>query len=347
VEAKMLDASSRSTPIFKTDLVWLGIPLPALVSLVNWYALEQCAEAEWRGWPLYATYTLFVLEVAGLSGLVGARVTKHPWWWLIFFWAITLVDLQLITIVTMNRTTRWGTSWPQALGYGMLSAQIGFVVICGILCNIAWRIRLPLAGFGLAMLISIGSILGNGQWASVIFFQTVATFTVAVVLRWFRFRIARPQEPSDGDHDGSHLQFSIRHLFYWTTAAAIIVGIGRLIGWRMMVYAAGFTSITVLTPTFTTISMLAVWAALGRERWFVRLPVILVALPVTGVLLNLFEQPRARGGANLIYPYDLTWGPGYWRVFGFWMVWACLAGFFLAGLVIVFRAAGNRLQRFS
>ena len=339
-------SAAKPTPIFKTDLVWLGVPLPALIMFVNWYALQRCQVAEWEGWPVHATYGLFVFEVAALSHVVGARMTAQPLWWLIFFWGVVLVDLQLATIVMMNRTLNWGTSWAEALGYSLLSAQIGFAAICGILSVIAWHIRLPLSAFALAVLVYVGWTIGNSQWAAVILYQTVGTLIVAVVLRLFRFQIGVPLKPGDdANAGGSQLQFSIRHLFYWTTVTAIVVTLGRWIGWRTMAYYAGLVSVTILTPIFTTISMLAVWGALGRERWFIRFPVVLMGLAASGTLLNWFATPQQRVWQR-IHPSHLTaGGASGWWVFVFWIVWACLAGLFLTGLVMVFRAAGSRLQR--
>ena len=77
----------------------------------------------------------------------------------------------------------------------------------------------------------------------------------------------------------------------------------------------------------------------GRSR----LPTALLALPVIGVVLTVYGGPWKRGWRSVSL-IDLG-NASQWQAAAFWVVWACLAGVFLAGMVMVFRVDGNRLQR--
>jgi hypothetical protein len=191
------------------------------------------------------------------------------------------------------------------------------------------------------------SLNGRGNWMAVLFLQCVATVLVCLVLRFMRFSIDDHDASllRDFDRESRKLQFSIRHLFYWTTGVAILTGAGRIIGWQGLVGFANWSSLTVYAPAFTMVTVIALWAALGSETWIVRLPVLLFALPCVGGLLGLFENWKHAARWTSTRFLVMPWNTTPIERLTFWIIWASLAGMLLAAFVMVFRASGQRLVR--
>ena len=125
----------------------------------------------------------------------------------------------------------------------------------------------------------------------------------------------------------------------------MLIGVGRLLGLQGIAEIAGWSSLTVYAPAFTLITVIAFWAALGSESWFIRFPVLLIALPSVGSLLGLYEDWMQRtsrwDGSWRMMP----WSTSFEEKMIFWVIWTSLAGTLLAALVLVFRAGRQRLVR--
>ena len=84
------------------------------------------------------------------------------------------------------------------------------------------------------------------------------------------------------------------------------------------------------------------WAGLGREAWFIRLPVALLALPGAGAVLGAFAIWNSRRSRWLnLFPY--CWSDLETLETG--IAWMILAGGMLAGLLLVLRTSGQQLRR--
>jgi hypothetical protein len=184
------------------------------------------------------------------------------------------------------------------------------------------------------------------MWYVVLFLQCLATLVTCVALRRFGFRIERLDLLPVDKPANKRLQFSIRHLFYWTTGVACVVAVGRLIGWRSMV-AAGtevgrVPELLLYVPLLTLVSMVGMWGALGREAWWVRVGILALSLPAVGFVFGLSAKVSSRSRwDNLFY----AWRGGPYAEIELGIVWTVLAGMLLAGLLLVFRFSKNRLQR--
>jgi len=273
------------------ELLWLGVLLPTVAVVLDQCLLTMCQSAgPNRDVMIAFTFAVFVFQIGILSGLVGTRVKARPYWWGVFAWSILLVNLQVFSLALTHDSL---SNPVKAFGFAFGSAQIGTIVCWGLLGKMKWTTRIPIATsiFALGWLFCL-SLNGSGNWMSLLFLQCVATVLVCLVLRFMRFAL--------DDHDASlfrndgresrRLQFSIRHLFYWTTGVAILTGAGRIIGWQGLAEFGNWSSLTVYAPAFTMVTVIAFWAALGSETWLVRLPVLLIALPCVGGLLGLFEN---------------------------------------------------------
>ena len=327
--------------IFRHSLVWLGIPLTAAIALIDVQAL-QVVTGRSAGWYVYAVYALFVLQMGAVSGIVGIQIQQAPSWWGILMWAILLLDLQVFAIAAPNNN--WDVV--KKLGFAIASSQIGLLTCFGVLGGTVWRIRLPIVGFGLALasLFAI-SLNGRDSWYFLLLLQCLATFVTCVVLRRIGFRIARLDHLPKDLAANKRLQFSIRHLFYWTTSVACVIAVGRLIGWRAMVGAGieiGRTPELLLhVPLLTLVSIVGMWGALGREAWWMRLGMLSFSLPVVGFVFGFSARWTRSGGDNLFH----RWRGGASGEIELGIVWTVLAGALLAGLLLVFRFSAHRLQR--
>jgi hypothetical protein len=96
--------------------------------------------------------------------------------------------------------------------------------------------------------------------------------------------------------------------------------------------------IIILGLCLAMVSLLAVWAAVGAEGAALRLPLLLVLAPCLGAILGVMAVLGWWDRLGLRY----FTGPE--RVM-YWTIWTTLAGYFLAGMLLVFRAQGCRLTR--
>jgi hypothetical protein len=185
---------------------------------------------------------------------------------------------------------------------------------------------------------------GNDTWYMLLLLQCIATAIVCTGLRWFSFRIVH-RDLSGNVGASNVLQFSIRHLFYWTTGVAITVAIGRLVGWKSLLGAGlqlgRMPELLVFVPLLTLTFVIAMWAALGRESWLARLPVLLLSLPAAGLVFGISTTPTQRRYENLFY----TWNTTRAEAIAIGVVWSLLAGALLTGSLFVFRMNSQRLQR--
>ena len=204
------------------------------------------------------------------------------------------------------------------------------------------RLSTAVAGFALGWGFCL-ALDDRGGWLVVLFWQCVATVLVCALLRWLRFRIERVSESSGAGEN--RLQFSIRHLFQWTTGVAIIIAVGRLVGLENVFRISGISVLAVYAPIFTLISVVALWAALGRESWISRILLSILALPMLGAIIAGCEIWRRNTGQwDWMIP-TFSWGTTRFEALVLWVTWASLSGFLFAGLVTVFRGSGHRLVR--
>jgi hypothetical protein len=333
------------TSLLRHSIVWLGIPLTCTLALLDAQAL-QAVVGRSAGWLVYGVYALFVIQTGAVSMIVGRRIRHELSWWAILAWAVLLVDLQVFSLA--GPTGDWDVV--KKLGFAVASSQIGILTCFGVLGGTVWRIRLPIVSMGLALAVFFAlSMDGDDAWYVLLFFQCLATLVTCAVLRRFGFRIERLDMLPDDVAANNRLQFSIRHLFYWTTGVACLVAVGRLIGWRAIA-AAGLElgrvpELLLYVPLLTLVSMIGMWGALGRESWWLRFGLLFLLQPVVGFAFGFGAYLAAKSSQspwrNLFY----SWRGGDLAMIELGIVWTVLAGMLLAGLLLVFRFSGNRLQR--
>jgi hypothetical protein len=198
----------------------------------------------------------------------------------------------------------------------------------------------------------MGIAHGN-LWNEVAAMQVFTTFVFALALRFRGFRVRSIDTNRSVDSisgNSAPMQFSLAQILFWTAAIApfliAIKGLDyafpRRLGWWhwWAVMAKG----ALLAPTV----LVALWAALGNGQ--VRLKVFgLVLVGVaTGLALVVVDRFLGTSRAGLGYgsaDYYLSRVSRSTDAFLGWVAWTELAGFLLAGMLLVFRGTSYRLLR--
>jgi hypothetical protein len=296
------------------------------------------------------------VQTALLAWLVG-RGLEHPLLrWCVFLWSLLLIDVQLVTVIASDQSY---LSPATVLAYAMLSAQAALAAVWGALGEMRWTWRLPAALVAASLLGFFLMVVNESVWTPwrnyshdvwplVLVLQSTAALGVCLALAAVGYRMAKPDEDVNPYDDlrapGERrrpLQFSLKHLMIWMTALGPAVLVLRGLGlWMTARFGLGlWIEMLTLAVVLAAVSLLAIWSATGPEGASLRIPLLLVLAPTVGAVLGLLA----------IFGWwqelkFLPWVSGFERVM-YWMIWTTLAGYFLGGLMLIFRAEGCRLER--
>jgi len=282
---------------------------------------------------------MLVLQVTLLGSLIGMRIQRPHIKWSVFLWAIVQIDLLVFSITSVDteatRVTRY-------LAFAFMSGQVGLLTVWGMLSPVFLAVRLPLAVLGLALVTSFAASFGGGSdlWFAILCWQSLATTILCGVLWFFGFRVRRLRRDQPTDR---RLQFSMRHLFAWTTTVACVVGVVRLIDVSsfLLLGSDSLLASVGLGGCFSIVSMVAVWSALGADKLLIRLIGLAVSAPVIALSIGAVGLSSVPAWIS----ESLFLGSVYNPVL--WFTWTCLATCFLAGLLAIFRTSGYRLLRIA
>jgi hypothetical protein len=334
-------------------LAFFAVALPGAIAIFDGWLLSAPA----RDWPpaeIVATYAMFALQVAVLGWAVGSGLRNPIVRWIVFVWALLLIDVQVVSVALSDQ--QW-QSPATLLAYAMLSAQAGLLAAWAALGETPWTWRLPIALTAAAGLGSFLLLVNDSYWApwwqfsrelwpAVLVTQSGAALILCLALAASGYRMKTVDEdanPCNGANPGPRhhrLQFSLKNLMIWITALGPVILVLRALNlWMTERYGLGqWIEIIILGLCLAMVSLLAVWAAAGAEGAALRIPLLLVLAPVLGAIL----------GAMAVWGWWDRMGLNYFsgpeRVI-YWTIWTTLAGYFLAGMLLIFRAQGCRLER--
>jgi hypothetical protein len=108
-----------------------------------------------------------------------------------------------------------------------------------------------------------------------------------------------------------------------------------------------------LVAALAGLSILGLWGGLGKERGYVRLPVLVILAGLVGLAIGVGDTFQFFGDRVMVPDrwFLEEWPTLWWQWQAImeglecWMSWAVLAVTFLAGMLGMFRAAGYRLVR--
>jgi hypothetical protein len=332
----------RASHILRLFLVAVGIP--AAIQIADEWALRFAAQRDWSVPAMGMIYALFVAQVGLLGFVVGRFVDRWVLRWVVLVWGLTLVDAMLFRLVWEQPGWYHWRGWGNSLPYALLSGQFGLVVIWGAFGPVPWPSRLP--GFLVAAILvaSFGFALAgrNDAWVALAVIQGGATVGLCVPLWLLGFRLRSGERlGSSGDELSGKpvFQFSLRHMLLWMAALVPILLLGQALDlWFVLnVPLWDWLGLASIALGLGFASLIAIWAALGSGWTAIRVGSLAMMPAVVGGVLKVTIRPRAFLWRDISREFDkIGWG---------WVAWTFLAAWFLAGLLLMFRASGYRLVR--
>jgi len=316
--------------------------LPAAIVMADRWALRFGAAQRWSVPAIGLLYGLFVTQVALLGALVGRYVEGWFLRWTLLAWGLVLIDLWVFSLVKLG-----GYHCYLLMAYALVSGQFGLLAVWATLGPTPWPWRLPAVVVGSLMLILLG--LGLGRWSDLwvllLLIQSLAIAFLCVLARLAGLRLARldrggtAQRPST-EYRGC--QFSIGHMLFWALAAVpvLVLGPQLKVSDLQFVDLRSWCGLLWIGLCLSVVSLVAVRTVLGEKRPLAWLAALAVVPPVVGVLLRV-TIPRSAPGTRWQYRILDELAEVEW----WWVAWTLLAGWFLAGLLLMFRAGGYRLVR--
>lgn len=369
------------TPSRFAELLLLTVGIPALITAVNYMALLSGQAGDWSPSVLVPVYGLYIVEIAVLGFILGVGVRHHVLRWSVFLWAMALIDLQMfVTVAHLHNAWpayRGGTS--ERFHHALFAGQLGMLTVWGVLGGTPAARRLPLIAIAMGITIYLGfnSTSAADHSGVFLFAQTIATISLCGLMWAFGFRverITRSNEPRGlrlGERlqsvvrrqvqrgatsllesslpQGRRMQFSMWHLFVWVSVLAPILAVARVLDWTV-VQDSGTRQILGLACVSLSLAIAAVvamWAALGKENVGVRFFGLLMIAPLVGgsfgALHGWIEWSTWYANSPWMNPAS-RW-PLIRQYLVFWLTWTALSSFFLAGMLVIFRASGYVLLR--
>ncbi len=326
----------RASHIARLFLVAVG--LPAAVLAADEWVLRSIAQQDRSAPAIGMIYGLFVAQIGLLGFVMGRLVDRWLLRWVVLVWGLVLVDTMLFRLVLEK--PGWG-GWHYYLPYALLSGQLGLVAIWGTFGPVRWPWRLP--GFFVAalLMISFGFALRgrNHEWVLLAIIQGVATLGLCVLLWFLGFRLRLPEgpgAPGGGQAGNQVFQFSIGHMLLWMAALVpvLLLAQGLDLWFLRHVFLRDWLGIVWIALGLGVVSLIALWAALGGRPAAIRIGTLALVPALVGAFLKLTILPLpSRGTPFKAQLVEIGWG---------WVAWTLLAAWFLAGLLLMFRAAGYR-----
>ena len=335
----------RATHVLRLFLVAAG--LPAAVFIADQWAMTFVAEEDWSGPAMGMIYGLFVAQVGLLGFLVGRFVDRWLLRWIVLIWGLALIDTMLFRLVL--EMPGWGGwhDWGYCLPYALLSAQLGLVAIWGILGPLPWPWRLPGVLIAALLVMSFGFALNRGSevWVLLATIQGATTVGLCTLVRSLGFRMRLldgPTAPGREPTGSKVLQFSIGHMLVWMAALVPIILLAQGLDLWFLQFLSlwDWLGLVWIALGLGMVSLIAIWAALGRGPTAIRIgmlalvPALIAIMPASIAFFS--RVSRLVASRSVMNVAEIGWG---------WMVWTLLAAWFLAGLLLMFRASGYRLVR--
>lgn len=352
-----MDSTRPETPASSSRLLRVFLVatlLPGAIVLVDHLSLDLSARYHWSTPTLLAVYGLFVAQVALLGFVVGRFIDRWFLRWTVLVWGLLLIDSFLFT---MMRTDVGDFDSTACLAYALVSGQFSLLAIWGVLGPLPWPWRLPavIVAVLVGVHFTVSMDRGYEVWALLLLIQCAAFAGLCVVAWCLGFQIesvTQTTETNDDSPGPRGCQFSIRHMLFWATAMVpLMLLIQALDFWFLEFLNTAFLlPLAMAGVLLSVVSLVATWAALGKTHAAIRISVLGLFPPMAGVvlaiaMLTLGNMTLGNMGrtTSMSWPYYLM--NGLVQIRSWWIAWTVLSAWFLAGLLLMFRAGGYRLVR--
>src|SRR5205823_4803636 len=162
-----------------------------------------------------------------------AKLIRSPrFQWIAYIWAWALLD---VTVIPLSS----GASVLAYVASAVISAQLGIVVVWGIMGTTRWSLRWPAAAAVLAVGMGMPLVAypyGPHQLALLLATQTAMLLLLLTGLRWRRICLANikltptegsPAQPAVLAPPAKLTQFNLRDILLWTSLLATLLGLVR------------------------------------------------------------------------------------------------------------------------
>jgi hypothetical protein len=336
-------------------LLVFAVLLPAAVAGTNQLLFELVSsDHDLRVW----LYPWMALTTAVLSWSIGRYLSPAWLRCLVFAWCLALLDLLTITACL--------TYVPRHLGYALVSAQTSLIVLWAILAKANWQWRLPAVLTTATAVIVFSGTFDDAwnarDWNLLMIVTAIVVALICVALRTGGFALQHIDRqavgPIDDESLGTH-QFGLKHLLLWAAALAPILLVARTLDFLLLARLGGpdLFSFVLVALSVATVNLIAIWAVLGRGRFFVRSIAVLVipyllALGLSQYLQYIESTYRVWRIGSRGQSYQ-SWSNAWYNslVNGIfdaneaWSSWLWLDAALLAALLLFLRASGYRLLR--
>lgn len=350
--ALMVRCSVPDSAMEKPDTITADLPrllavavgLPATIVVVDHVVIGQ--NPTLGGLPVAPL--LLVAQVGVLGFCTGRYVRNVFLRCVIFAWSIVLVNC--VVLLTMYYRAdelffRSGESL-KCMTFAFWSGQVGLLTVWGSLGRMTWPWRLPIFLVALALIVMVlmgwrsESVFwefwryGLQLWAVILAVQSVVMLALCAFLYQAGYRLVPSvidghEVPDEGD---TQFRFSIKHVVFWMTAVCPVLVLGKGLNWQLDLQALFRAASLGMSMAF--VSWAAMLFALGYGSLRIRLLLVVFVPLIAGALLTWITS---RWAYWLFRPFrDMGWQ---------WIGWTVLAAWFLAALLLVFRAGGYRIAR--
>jgi hypothetical protein len=273
-----------SNPLLMLRLLLAAVVVPcAFAWFDNWLLTQIEAnrniEIEW-------VLITFVVQIAVFGLLCAKAIDKPLLRWLTYGWCWLMVDLQLYSVGPLSGYYDGGS----VLVGSLLCSQLCLVVVWGVLGTTAASIRLPIA-------LGLGALLGwllLDQRDFRFVMQAVMAAVICIGIAWQGFRLVDLSNAAASDDASPAAQFGLQHALAWMTAFSVLLAIvrGMLTFNRNWQHVRSLEWVAMLSTgaLLGMVLIVALWAALGRGRVWIRLPLLLVVGFVSGCVSVVLYQ---------------------------------------------------------
>ncbi len=333
------------TAAISVRLLSVSVLLPAVAIALDAFLLDRATQLGWSTSATLAAFVLLWAQTALLSWSAGRWLPNWPWRLLVLGWSTVVVNLLLYSVAIVGRSG-W-QNMALLLAISFLASQAGAATVWAVLGSQRWQQRWRLAAVAIAPAAWVAWRLNDAfpwaanTWMIVALVQTVGAGLIATLLRILGYCIEQANATAPAEQKRAPVQFSLQQMLVWTTCVAVLV-----FSLQLLIPIASqdkawpeWIQIGIEGIVLALLALIAAWAALGAGPAWLRMPLAIGLAAGTAWVLEFLEARYQAGRPARGYYY---WMPSAeWL----WYVWTTLAGAFLAGLLLVFRATGYRLVR--
>jgi hypothetical protein len=284
-------------------------------------------------------YPTVAASIALLGWCSGQFLTKAGIDWIVFVWSLALLDI-LTLIAGRDSSIRY------EFAYVLMSAEVSLLSLWAILGPGDWQSRVPVViGVATAIFILLQQLSGwyvSQIWAEVTFLTAGVVAALCGGLRYFGFKLRGPQDLDKlmTEERQRTIQFGVKHMLIWMTLTGPLILAVQTID----LPRHAIVSDVLFAVSTATVSLVAIWAVLGKGFWPIRIACLFGVPFVFGQGLVAYSTHLTQlklQGRSLAFSLEQI----HLRMRDIWILWMFFEAALLAAHLVFFRARGYRLEK--